>query len=270
MKPIATALALVFILVAFGGCGNGEEAAGSGPEYEDGVYFATYSHVDSHGWQPFLEIEIEDGEIAEANFDYAAPDGTLKSQDRDYRQRMEAAAGTHPALFSAELESRLMENQSVPVEAVSGATSSSEWFNELAAELVAKAETGDTDDLVLPMNDTYTAEDQPDERGGWIGHIEITYEDGDIVEVDYDEVKKEGRDITDRKSENEEYAERYEEINDITPAEVYETLESRLVETEDPEAVDGVSGATITSPRFRELAQDAMDQRVTATVPREL
>ncbi len=95
------------------------------------------------------------------------------------------------------------------------------------------------------MNDTYTAEDEPDERGGWRGHVEITYEDG-------------------------EYAERYAEINEITPAEVYETLESRLVETKDPEEVDGVSGATITSPRFREPAKEAMDQRVTATVSREL
>ncbi len=270
MKPIATALTIVLILVALVGCGNGEETTAEGPGYEDGVYFATYTHVDGHGWQPFLEIEVEDGKIVDTNFDYAAPDGSLKSKDRGYRERMEAATGTHPALFSGELENRLMEKQNSPVEAVSGATGSSEWFNELAAELVAKAETGDTDDLVLPMNDTYTAEDEPDERGGWIGHIEITYEDGDIVEVDYDEVKKDGREITDRKSENEEYAERYAEINDITPAEVYETLESRLVETEDPEEVDGVSGATITSPRFRELAQAAMDQRVSATVPREL
>ncbi len=269
-KPIATALTVVLILVALVGCGNGDDAATGGPGYEDGVYFATYSHTDGHGWQPFLEIEVEDGEIADANFDYAGPDGSLKSRDRDYRERMEAVSGTHPGLYSAELENRLMENQSVPVEAVSGATSSSNWFNELAAELIAKAETGDTEDLVLPMNDTYTAEDEPDERGGWIGHIEITYEDGDIVEVDYDEVKKDGREITDRKSENEEYAERYAEINEITPAEVYETLESRLVETEDPEEVDGVSGATITSPRFRDLAKTAMDQRVAATVPREL
>ncbi|MFP4431452.1 MAG: FMN-binding protein [Spirochaetaceae bacterium] len=269
-KPIAMALTVVLALVALVGCGNGGEAAADGPDYEDGVYFATYSHVDGHGWQPFLEIEVENGEIVETNFDYAAPDGSLKSKDRGYRERMESVSGTHPARYSPELENRLMENQAAPVEAVSGATSSSNWFNELASELVTKAEAGDTEDLVLPMNDTYTAEDEPDERGGWIGHVEITYEDGDIVEVEYDELQKDGREITDRKSENEEYAERYAEINEITPAEVYEELESRLVETEDPEEVDVVSGATITSPRFRELAKKAMDQRVTATVPREL
>lgn len=270
MKPMVLAMSILalFSLVLVG-CGNGEESA-EGPDYEDGVYFATYTHVDGHGWQPFLEIEVEDGDITEANFDYAKPDSSLKSQDRDYRERMEAAVGTHPARFSAELENRLMENQDVPVEAVSGATGSSNWFNELASELVAKAETGDTEPLVLPMNDTYIAEDEPDERGGWIGHIEITYEDGDVVDVTYDEIKKEGREIVDRKTENEEYAEEYSEINDLTPAEVYDQLEARLLETENPSEVDTVTGASITSPRFRELAEDAMAQRVTAEVPREL
>ncbi len=72
-KPITTALTVVLILVALAGCGNGDEAAAGGPDYEDGVYFATYSHVDGHGWQPFLEIEVEDGEIVETSSDYAAP-----------------------------------------------------------------------------------------------------------------------------------------------------------------------------------------------------
>jgi sex pheromone cAD1 len=252
----------LFFIIACGG--DGEEAEGT--QYEDGKYMATYTYTDSHGWKPFLKMTVEDGEISSVTFDYVNPEGQLKTNDEGYRERMEPVADTYPAEFTKKLEQRLMENQNAPVDTVSGATSSSEWFNNMATRLLERAEEGNAEDLILPMNTTYHAEDEPDERG-WIGSIDITFEDGEIGNVEYDEVKKEGRKVIAKKSEDEAYAERYEEANDLTPTEVFNKLEGSLEAEGEPEEVDAISGATGTYNRFVKLAEQALSIRQKATVP---
>ncbi|MFP4442275.1 MAG: FMN-binding protein [Spirochaetia bacterium] len=100
-----------------------------------------------------------------------------------------------------------------------------------------------------------------------LGHIEITFEDGEMADVEYDEVKKEGRKVIARKTEDDNYAERWETKSYITPEEAYDELEERLLTAEIPSGVDAVTGATGTSTRFVQLAQRALAKRQEATVP---
>lgn len=258
-------LAALFLVMACNGDDDDDAAMDEG-SYEDGSYMAAYTYTDNHEWKPYLKITVENGNISSATFDYVNAQGQLKTEDEGYRERMEPIAGTYPEEFTQALEERLIEEQDAPVDAVSGATSSSKWFNNLADELLEQAEEGEMDDLILPMNETYTAEDEADERG-WIGHIEITFEDGEMVDVEYDEVKKEGRKIIARKTEDEDYAERWEEKSDITPEEAYDELAERLLTADVPSEVDAVTGATGTSSRFIKLAEQALAKRQEATVP---
>lgn len=271
MKQILFVCALIMMVglgtLYAGGASESQDAQDTPGRYENGTYVATYSHVDSRGWQPFVEIEVVDGRIQAARFDYVNPQGELKSSDQGYNERMAAAVGIAPSDAFPMLGIRLVESQSAPVDTVTGATTSTEWFNELADAVITQALVGGTNPIVLPMDQTYSAQDSPDQRGGWIGTIEVSFAADRLVSVEYDEVLRVSGEVTDRKSTNSDYAERYAEINDITPAQVYEQLETELVSEGDPGMVDTVTGATVTSTRFRRLAGEALGKRVSADLP---
>jgi major membrane immunogen (membrane-anchored lipoprotein) len=100
---------------------------------------------------------------------------------------------------------------------------------------------------------TFNAEGEADERG-WKPKIEIVVENGEITEANYDEVNEEGN----LKSEDQEYAKSMSGQSGVTPAEAYQQLEDSLIETQDPDQVDTVSGATSSSDKFIELAKEAL------------
>lgn len=269
MKRIITLLLIATVvsagLSARGSQESPQQAVGN---FQDGNYRATFSHVDSHGWQPFLDIEVRDGSIRAARFDYVNAAGVLKSRDTAYNERMAAQTGGVSIVSAApEMTVSLVQRQATPIDAISGATSSVQNFNTLAAALLQRAEAGNTERVVLPMNATYTAEDEPDQRGGWIAQFSAEYQDGRLVRVRYDEVLKVGGRVTDRKTTNSEYATRYREVNGITPAEVYQQLEQELLSAGDPGMVDTVTGATVASTRFRRVAAEALGRRVSANLP---
>lgn len=241
-------------------CGGGSEP-GAISGLQDGTYFGTSEFTDANGWAPFLQIQVEGGRIADALFDYANPVGALKSQDAPYNQRMKAASGSSPEEFSPALAGALVDNQRLPVETITGATSSSRWFNQLAEAVVERARAGDRRVTLLPMSATYRAEDESDERG-WIGTIAVTYERQTITDVRYDEVQREGNTVTDRKSENEGYIAAWKAANGVDLDEVLHRLAEQLMAEGRPAGVDLISGATSMSRRFRVLARQAIDGRI--------
>jgi major membrane immunogen (membrane-anchored lipoprotein) len=245
--------------VLFSGCAKGSPPA-AGTAYKDGTYTGAYSNTDDHGWKPRLEITVEKGRITRVAYDEVNASGGLKSADASYEKAMKAAGPTYPAEYIKELDAALIAKQKAGVDAVSGATGSSQSFNALAAALLAKAGTGDTTPVVLPMNTTYTAEDKPDERG-WIGSIAVTYTDGRISAVAYDEVKKAAGKVTARKTEDQAYADGWKKATGNTPTDVYGKLAAALVAKQDPAAVDAISGATGTTRRFETLAAAAAAKR---------
>lgn len=103
--------------------------------YEDGIYKVTFDQADTHGWTAFLEFNLTADELSDVDFDYLDADGNRKSLDTAYANNMFPVAGTSPDLFCPELETRLQAATIVPefepVDAVSGATGSSEDANHL-------------------------------------------------------------------------------------------------------------------------------------------
>ncbi len=269
MKRILISVLMTALLVGVVYARGSQEAPEAAPgNYQDGNYRATFSHVDSRGWQPFLDLEVRNGSVLSARFDYVNAAGTLKSRDTAYNDRMAAqTGGVSTATASPQLAVRLVQRQAAPVDVITGATSSTRNFNALAEAALEQAMVGNTEVVVLPMNAAYMAEDRPDERGGWIGQFVVEFENGRLVYANYDEVLKVGGEITDRKTTNSQYAARYAEVNGITPAEVYKQLEENLVSAGDPGMVDTITGATVASTRFRRLAGEALGKRVTVSLP---
>ena len=91
---------------------------------------------------------------------------------------------------------------------------------------------------------TYVGRSSPDERG-YFGEIELKVADGKITEAEYEEMDQQGN----RKDENYPYP--------LGP-QSHDEYEDRLVETQNVDEVDSISGATQTHDRFVEAARDAL------------
>lgn len=233
------------------------EAVGEAGAYVDGTYYATYSHSDQRGWRAFVEMTVEGGKITVAKGDYINADGKLKTEDTAYAERMSAKTNVTPAQAFEQLQASVLENQSGAIDAVAGASSSSESYIHMVEGLVEKAKAGDTSELVLEANGDYTATGEADERG-WTPAVTLTFENGKIVAVKFDETNADGK----AKSTDEDYAKNMSAKTNVTPKDAYEQLQAALVEKQDPAAVDAVTGATSSSSKFVELAQKAIASRV--------
>lgn len=135
-----------------------------------------------------------------------------------------------------------------------GCTSTKEEPKEEATETTTTEQT--TEETTEATEATYKAESEADERG-YKGIVEITYKDGKISEVVYNEVGKDGK----TKKEDEAYNTEMEKVSKISAKDAQIQLEKALVETQDIEKVDTVSGATGTSELFKTLAKEAIAQK---------
>ncbi len=100
---------------------------------------------------------------------------------------------------------------------------------------------------------THEAELEPDERG-WKAVVEVTVEGGKITAAAFDEVNEEGA----KKSEDEEYLERWGTAANIDASEVYPKYEEDLIETQDVEEVEVITGATSTHEKFQDVVKKAL------------
>lgn len=100
----------------------------------------------------------------------------------------------------------------------------------------------------------YRGELEVNEKG-WTSVVELVVEDGKITEVDYDELDEDDN----RKSEDEEYNERWKSAAGISAPEAYPALEEQLIEVQDIEAVDAISGATATTRDFKDVVAQAIE-----------
>jgi len=260
-KLLAVALAVLLIVTLFAGCGQRKpqqeappEQSGSGNEnisYEDGVYYAENADFDDHGWKAIATVIVEGGKITNVFFDEINKDDMLKSFDSEYSANMKNKSGTTPLDAYNNLQQSLVSKQNPDdVDAVTGATHSSETFKEL----VKKALSGSPVEAKgTYKNGLYKAAEKDFDERGWKGMAAVVIRDSKVVIADYDEVNKEGN----FKSADEEYAKNMKEKSGTTPSEAVAALSKSVIDKQDAD-VDSVTGATSTSERFKTLMQEAL------------
>lgn len=101
----------------------------------------------------------------------------------------------------------------------------------------------------------YNAELDPDERG-WKAVVDLTVEGGKITEVNFDEINAENV----KKSENEDYLKRWGEAAKIDASKVYGQYEEDLIETQDVEEVEVITGATSSHEKFQNVVKKALGE----------
>lgn len=121
------------------GCGGSKDAS-TEATLKDGKYTAE-SDVDDRGYKSTIEIEVKDGKIATAKYNEVNDEeGTSKLDDAEYNKKMKDIAGTNPEEAFPQLETALVEKQDPSaVDAVTGATGSTEGFKAVAAKALESA-----------------------------------------------------------------------------------------------------------------------------------
>lgn len=131
MKRFIYLVALVVFVLVLVGCGSDEADF---PE-EGGDTVVVETEYDDHGWKGKLAVTFDGNLVSEAEYDEFDRQGNSKAKDDDYASRMVPVAGISPAEAFDELEASLVDAQDpAAMDAVTGATESSEWFLELAEQ----------------------------------------------------------------------------------------------------------------------------------------
>lgn len=153
MKKTATAITILWIFSLFLTACTPQSAL----PLKTGSYTVTFDDFDSTGWKAFLKLDIKDNKIIEVEYDYiGSPENgdILKSADLSYAEAMYSITGTKPELYIRQLEESLLEHQDPDrVDAVSGATTSTKDFKELAEILMDAAREGVDSPISVPQNE---------------------------------------------------------------------------------------------------------------------
>lgn len=124
---------------------------------QEGSYKVTYDEADSRDWKAFLTFDVKYGKIKNVNFDYngvGPNEGKLKTEDEPYNEAMQSAANTNPKEYSKILADSFEESQDVTkIDAVSGATTSTNTFEEFAKEGIKAAKKGNTETVIVKQDE---------------------------------------------------------------------------------------------------------------------
>lgn len=124
------------------------------------------------------------------------------------------------------------------------------------ANLTACSRTAKDDENVAEMQNGQVVEiEGPQDQYGWFPHMRLTFDGEVLSEVYFDYVD----DSSAKKSQDEEYNATMQEKTGMSAKDAMETLRKNLLETQSPEKVDIVTGATQTSTEFIEMAKQAFD-----------
>ncbi|WP_088810702.1 MULTISPECIES: extracellular electron transfer flavoprotein PplA [Listeria] len=218
----------------------------------DGTYKLEEKNYDDKGWKAFASIEVKDGKITKANYDYKNKDGELKSEDADYEKAMKDKVGTGPQEYLKQLSDSLVKSQSASgVDIVTGATHSSDTFINYANQLIQAAQRADTTTISINngaelQDGKYNLEEQ-NYAHGYRAVFAMEVKDGKIVTSDYNYVNEDGQ----KKTDDADYEKNMKAKSGTGPQEYIPALNKSLVDKQSPAEVDTVSGATSSSNQFR-------------------
>ena len=122
--------------------------------YVDGTYTATFDEPH-YGWTDYLTVTLENDAVTEVDFDAVNDAGDLKSTDTAYNANMweNSDPQNKPELFMPSIEAALSNATITPefgeIDAVTGATGSSENANLLMEAILDIATEGDVSEVVI-------------------------------------------------------------------------------------------------------------------------
>lgn len=227
----------------------------AGADLKDGTYKLEEKNY-SHGYRTVFTIEVKDGKIVKSDFNSVNEEGKSKVDDADYNKNMKAKSGTDPKTYIPKLNEELVKDQNAQVAVVTGATHSSDDFQNYAQQLIQAAQAGDTKTIEIDngaalKDGTYTLEEK-NYAHGYRVTFSIVVDGGKVTESKYDYVNKDGQ----SKQVDEEYNKNMKAKSGTDPKTYIPQLNEALVKAmsgEEPSVgnVEVVTGATHSSDTFK-------------------
>lgn len=119
---------------------------------QDGIYTAEDVTYDAHGWKAYVTITISNGKIIDTKFEYLSEEGTSKSENTSYAEKMATETGITPNEYMTKYSKQLIDKQNLEeIEVISGATTSQKDFKALATAAIEAAKSGNTDTIQVEL-----------------------------------------------------------------------------------------------------------------------
>lgn len=236
----------------------------AGGDLKDGTYKLEEKN-EKNGYPAVFEMTVKDGKITESKYDNINADGKSKTEDTKYEESMKAKSGVGPKEYIKQLNDSFVKEQSASgVEVVTGATHSSESFQNYAQQLIQAAQAGNTDTIEIDngaalKDGTYSLKEKNDSNG-YHTTFSMTVKDGKVTESNYDNVNADGK----SKKDDTEYESKMKDVAGVGPKEYIETLNKEFVkamgeEDGSPAGVEVVTGATHSTHSFINYAQQLVN-----------
>ena len=236
----------------------------AGGDLKDGTYKLEEKN-EKNGYRAVFEMTVKDGKITESKYDNINADNKSKTEDTKYEESMKAKSGVGPKEYIKQLNDSFVKAQSASgVEVVTGATHSSESFQNYAQQLIQAAQAGNTDTIEIDngatlKDGTYSLKEKNDSNG-YHTTFSMTVKDGKVTESNYDNVNADGK----SKKDDTEYESKMKDVAGVGPKEYIETLNKEFVKAmgeEDgaPAGVEVVTGATHSTHSFINYAQQLVN-----------
>ena len=236
----------------------------AGGDLKDGTYKLEEKN-EKNGYRAVFEMTVKDGKITESKYDNINADGKSKTEDTKYEESMKAKSGVGPKEYIKQLNDSFVKAQSASgVEVVTGATHSSESFQNYAQQLIQAAQAGNTDTIEIDngatlKDGTYSLKEKNDSNG-YHTTFSMTVKDGKVTESNYDNVNADGK----SKKDDTEYEGKMKDVAGVGPKEYIETLNKEFVkamgeEDGSPAGVEVVTGATHSTHSFINYAQQLVN-----------
>ena len=236
----------------------------AGGDLKDGTYKLEEKN-ERNGYRAVFEMTVKDGKITESKYDNINADNKSKTEDTKYEESMKAKSGVGPKEYIKQLNDSFVKAQSASgVEVVTGATHSSESFQNYAQQLIQAAQAGNTDTIEIDngatlKDGTYSLKEKNDSNG-YHTTFSMTVKDGKVTESNYDNVNADGK----SKKDDTEYESKMKDVAGVGPKEYIETLNKEFVkamgeEDGSPAGVEVVTGATHSTHSFINYAQQLVN-----------
>ena len=124
-------------------------ACGDQPRLQDGYYTAQAEEFN-YGWKEYITILVKGGNIVSVEYNAENASGFIKSWDNAYMQNMLHVNGTYPNEYTRYYAGQLLEGQgNGEYDALTGASSSFDSFQKLAAAVIEQARKGDSSIVIV-------------------------------------------------------------------------------------------------------------------------
>ena len=213
----------------------------------DGNYVAV-GNPSNQGWTPVIEFTVTEGLISDFAYDEVNQEGNSKRADDQYLQNWRNAfSEVDPIAIILEREQNILVTQDPNViDATTGATS---WGVNIKQYTTGALDHASRAELPEAYSTIYVFFGEGTDRGDR-PQLLIAALDDDVLLADFSDYRN-----GIAKKFDQPYLQAWkDQYPDVDPLAILAEMESTFIETEDPDELDGITGATSWRNSFQNLA----------------